>query len=90
MCRTKSNMERWIGYDIKQLKSVYSEIRSHLVVECHASITRLYSLSQLSKESKRQLIVHLATGDRFIQQQSSHEVSLETRIVHNATCIVRT
>ncbi|KAF8414406.1 hypothetical protein BGX38DRAFT_1335379 [Terfezia claveryi] len=55
------------------LKSIYSQTRVHLIYECWASITRVYSISQLPKECMKTKVEYLLEGDRFICRQSSRD-----------------
>ena len=59
--------------NLKQLKSIHSRTRGHLVAECKASIAKIYNISGLDTSTTKKVVQTLLEGDRFICRRATRE-----------------
>ena len=61
--------------DVRQLRSIHSRTRGHLVAECKSTITKVYGISHLSQTEMADQVEYLLDDDRFTCRQATRDVS---------------
>ena len=61
--------------NLKQLRSIHTRTRGHLVAGCRANIAKIYDMHQLSKDERKDKVDDLLRENSFLCRRASRSVS---------------